>query len=165
MKLSKTVRWILAVSTSIAVFSFEVFAAVNMRLDNTSMLVVCVIVAVLSGVMLAPLLVLHGKRFVVFMAVLFIVTCLFPPCYTYDGEGAHSRKSAGYHFIIDPPPPQSTDETSGVQIDFGRLFLEWAALAAVTGIVWVLAVKPAWSRGDKASRPQNLTPPPGNPEN
>jgi len=45
------------------------------------------------------------------------------------------------------------------------LFVEWAALAAVTGMVWVLVVKPAWSRDGKTNRPQKFIPPPGNPEN
>lgn len=98
-----------------------------------------------------------------------LATILFPPWqYTADrnGEdGYHSRKPAGYALIFNPPKPQSDYSAFGIKIDFGRLSLEWAALAAVTGIVWVLAVKLAWSRSDKASRPQNLTPPNGNPEN
>ena len=38
-------------------------------------------------------------------------------------------------------------------------------LAAVTGMVWVLVVKPAWLDDDKANCPQKLIPPTGNPEN
>ena len=96
----------------------------------------------------------------------FILTCLFPPwLYTYDGEDAHSRNPAGYYFITKPPPQRSREVTWGVQIDLVRLAIEWAALAAVTGTVWMLVVKPAWSRNDKANRPQKFIPPTANPKN
>ena len=142
MKLSKIMRWILAGITSIAVFVAEAFVAVNMRWDNQTMLVVCVIVAVLSGGMVAPLQVLNEKRFVIFMAVLFILSCIFPPWqYTTDRDGYHSRKPAGYSLLLDPPRNPDLYSGSGVQLDFGRLFLEWAALAAVTGMGWLFVVK------------------------
>ena len=94
---------------------------------------------------------------------LLLATILFPPWqYTADrnGEdGYHSRKPAGYALIFNPPKPQSDYSAFGVKIDFGRLSLEWAALAAVTGIVWVLTVKPAWGRGDKVNHSQKADPP------
>jgi hypothetical protein len=100
---------------------------------------------------------------------LFLVSILFPPWkFTADhnGEyGFHSHKPAGYAFLFDPPTNPGNGAWFGVEIDFGRLFLEWAALAAVTGIVWVLVVKPAWSCNDKANRPQKFQPPTDNPEN
>jgi hypothetical protein len=77
----------------------------------------------------------------------------------------HSRKPAGYALIFYPPKPQADYAAFGVKIDFGRLFLEWAALAAVTGIVWVFISKPAWLRADKSDRPQKFMPPTGNQEN
>jgi hypothetical protein len=125
----------------------------------------------------------------------FILACLFPPwLYTFDLNGrggGHSRKPAGYYFIATPPQPEEPPQTSplpsqandpdfveyakqskanakkyyGVQIDFIRLTIEWAALAAVTGMVWVFVVKPPWLRDDKANRPQKFIPPTGNQKN
>jgi len=99
----------------------------------------------------------------------FILTCLVPPWqYTADRNGNggfHSRKPAGYSPIFSPPAPENVGVSYGVKIDSSRLFIEWAALAAVTGIVWMLVVKPAWPRDDKATRPQIFIPPNGNPEN
>src|ERR1035441_7081244 len=46
-------------------------------------------------------------------------------------HGFHGRKPAGYSLLFDPPTNPDTYAGGGVQIDFGRLFLEWAALAAV----------------------------------
>jgi hypothetical protein len=122
---------------------------------------------------------------------MFILACLFPPwLYTFDLNGrggGHSRKPAGYYFITHPPPPEeppheptppdlpdfSKDSAAvaiakrhyGVQIDLTRLAIEWAALAAATGMVWVVVVKPAWLRDDKANRPQKFIPPNGDPKN
>lgn len=141
MKLSKIMRWILAGITSIAVFVAEAFVADKMGAQNNSMLVVCVIIAVLCGGMVAPLQVLHGKRFVIFMAVLFILSCIFPPW-----RSTQYGKPAGYSVLFDPPTG------SGIQIDFGRLFLQWVALAAVTGMGWLFVVKPVKPRDDKAKR-------------
>jgi hypothetical protein len=53
----------------------------------------------------------------------------------------------------------------GVQIDFARLAIEWAALAAATGMVWVFVVRPPWSRDDKANRPKKFIPPTGDSKN
>jgi addiction module HigA family antidote len=102
-------------------------------------------------------------------AIVFVTSCLFPPWqYTADrngSEGFHTRKPAGYAPIFLPPAPEYEGVSYGVQIDSSRLIIEWAALAAVTGMVWMLVVKPAWSQYDKANRPQKFIPPPGNPEN
>jgi hypothetical protein len=133
-----------------------------------------------------------AKQIIKWAAIVFVASCLFPPWqYTagsvhsvsepqpprppraprapqpprpprptpYGNGGFHSRKPAGYSLLFDPPTG------NGVQIDFGRLFLEWAALATVTGTFWVLVVKPAWPGDDKANRPQKSQPPTGNPEN
>ncbi|HKW28239.1 MAG TPA: hypothetical protein VJT54_02820 [Verrucomicrobiae bacterium] len=114
-----------------------------------------------------------ARRVIKWAALVFITSCLIPPWqFTADrngNAGFHTRKPAGYSLVFVPPTnPESIDGSTlwfGVQIDFGRLFLEWAALAAVTGMVWILVVKPAWPRDDKANRPQKFTPPTGNPEN
>lgn len=108
----------------------------------------------------------------------FILTGLFPPWqYTTNkdsvnghqfvppSQGVHSRKPAGYSLLFTPPVNPDGSPGNGVQIDFGRLFLEWALLAAMTGMAWILVVKPAWPRDDKADRPQKFIPPPCNPEN
>jgi hypothetical protein len=112
----------------------------------------------------------------------FILTGLFPPwqfttdkdsvngsnlvyAYAAPSQGVHSRKPAGYLFLFTPPANPDGSSGNGVQIDFGRLVLEWAVLAAITGMVWVLVVKPASSLGDKSNRSQKFISPSGNPEN
>ena len=155
--ITPTVRWILVLPAMFTTF-FIGLSTVNQPSGLWAF--VCLIIAFLTGIMVAPL---HGKRFFTVVASLFILSCLFPPwqgtvdttAFSRGGgfgsePGVHSRKPAGYSLLFDPPT-QSAD--SGVQIDFGRLFLEWAALATVTGMVWVLVVKPAWSRDDKANHP------------
>jgi len=110
-----------------------------------------------------------AKRILKWAAVVFVASCLIPPWqFTADRNGSygyHSRKPAGYSLLFVPPTNPNESVWNGVQIDFGRLFLEWAALAAITGTVWMLVVKPAWLHDDKANRPQKFTPPTANPEN
>ena len=113
------------------------------------------LIALLTGVMVAPL---HGKRFLIIVASLFIFSCLFSPW-----KYTPSHRPAGYALLFNPPRTSSWTggEQVGVQTDFGRLFLEWAALATVTGMAWMLVIKPARSHDDKA----NQTPTPtSNPE-
>jgi hypothetical protein len=110
------------------------------------------------------------KRVIKWAAVVLVASCLFPPwLYTYDQNGAyggHTRKPAGYYFIGLPPEPvEPNNARYGVKIDFGRLLIEWVALAAIVGAVWVFVVKPPWSGDEKEKRPQKFIPPPGNPEN
>jgi len=113
----------------------------------------------------------------------FILTGVFPPwqfttdkdsvnggkrdAFSYEppSQGVHSRKPAGYSLLFTPPANPDGSAGNGVEIDFGRLSLEWAVLAAITGIVWMLVVKPARTREDKSNRLQEFTAPPGNPEN
>ena len=108
-------------------------------------------------------------KLVITTIAIFVLTCLFPPWqYTVDRNGSygyHSRKPAGYSLLFNPPTNPDRIYGNGVQVDFGRLFLEWTALAAVTGVVWILVVKPAWARDDKPNRSQKFVAPPGNPEN
>ena len=102
------------------------------------------------------------KRLIKWAGIVFVASCLFPPWqYTADHNGNggfHARKSAGYSLIVCPPAPEHSGVAFGVQLDFGRLFLEWAALAAVTGMGWLLFVKPAKPRDDKAKRTPTCKP-------
>jgi hypothetical protein len=150
MKLSNRVRWVLVLPTTIATFVAEAFVVVvPLGLNSDSLGVPCLTIAVLTGIMVAPLQALRGKRFVTFMAVVFILTCLFPPWqFTADrnGEdGFHSRKPAEFSFLLTPPINPNRTVGNGVQIDFGRLFLEWVALGALTRMVWLFVVKSARS--------------------
>src|ERR1017187_48672 len=112
----------------------------------------------------------------------FILTGLFPPwqfttdkdsvnggriafSYVPPSQGVHSRKPAGYSLLFTPPTNPDNSEGNGVQIDLGRLILEWAVLSAITGAVWILVVKPAWSREDKGNRSQKFITPPETSEN
>jgi hypothetical protein len=144
--LSNKVRWILAVTASLIVFIAGASIASSFpNLQNGSWAFFCFIAVLLTGIVIAPLQWLRGKRFITVIAVLFILSCLIPPWLsivneTLFGNTTHSRTPAGYAFLFNPPAG------IGFQIDFGRLFLEWAALAAVTGMVWMLFVKPNWPR-------------------
>lgn len=82
--------------------------------------------------------------------------------YEPPSQGVHSHKPAGYSLLFTPPANPDGSEGNGVQIDFGRLSLEWAVLAAITGIVWMLVVKPVWSCEDKGKSLQEPNSPPGN---
>jgi hypothetical protein len=72
-----------------------------------------------------------------------IVLCgLFPPWINVLDVPyhAHSKTPAGYALII--LPPESKGGSWGVQIDTGRLFIEWICIAAIAGIVLVMNDKP-----------------------
>ena len=79
------------------------------------------------------------KNIFISAAALFVLTCLIPPWqYTADrnGEyGFHTRKPAGYSLIFSPPVPENKRFFFGVGIDSSRLFLEWAVIGVVTGLV------------------------------
>jgi hypothetical protein len=97
--------------------------------------------------------------------VAFILTGLFPPWLNVLDVPyrAHQRTPAGHEFIFSPPA--SKGGAWSIEIDLRILFVEWATLAAITGAVWLVAVKPPWLRDDKANRPQKFIPPTGNPGN
>ena len=84
------------------------------------------------------------KTILKWAAVLFVASCLLPPWqYTEDRNGTggyHSRKPAGYSILFNPPET-GRFYWDGVQIDFGRLFLEWTAIAGLTGVIWMFAKK------------------------
>ena len=79
------------------------------------------------------------KNIFISAAALFVLTCLIPPWqYIADrnGEyGFHTRKPAGYSLIFSPPVPENKRFFFGVGIDSSRLFLEWAVIGVVTGLV------------------------------
>jgi hypothetical protein len=117
-------------------------------------------------------------KLIITALAVFILTGIFPPWqyitdkdsvsghqYAPPSQGVHSRKPAGYSWLFAPPVNPDGSAGNGVQIDFGRVFLEWAVLAAITGMVWMLVVKPVWSREDKDNRSQKFIAPPGNPGN
>jgi hypothetical protein len=144
MKFSNKVRWILFLPASVLAFFLYVVVVVNLFPADWKgdwLLYVILIISFLTGIAIAPL---YGKRFIIVVASLFILSCLFPPWqFTTDRDSYHSREPAGYFLILTPPKNPDSHSGSGIQIDFGRLFLEWAALAAVTGMVWVFVAKPA----------------------
>jgi hypothetical protein len=107
---------------------------------------------------------LKTKIIIVALAA-FILTCLFPPWLNVLDVPyrAHQRTPAGHEFILTPP--DSKGGAWSVEIDLKMLIVEWAALAAITGAVWVLVIKPPWSRDDREKHSQKFIPPPGNPEN
>lgn len=107
---------------------------------------------------------LRGK--IILGGLVCIVLCgLFPPWINVLDVPyhAHNKTPAGYALIIFPP--QTKGGAWGIEIDGKRLLIKWVCIAAATGMVWMLVVKPAWSRDDKENRPQKFIPPPGNPEN
>jgi hypothetical protein len=117
-------------------------------------------------------------KLIISVLVAFILTGLFPPWqFTTDkdsvnghdfvppSQGVHSRKPAGYSLLFTPPVNPDSSAGNGVQVDFGRLFVEWAVLAAITSMVWTLVVKPVWPHQAKGNRPQKFISTPGNPEN
>jgi PBS lyase HEAT-like repeat len=105
------------------------------------------------------------RKIIIIALAVFIFTCLFPPWLNVLDVPyhAHQRTPAGNKFILSPP--DSKGGAWSVEIDLKMLFVEWSALAAITGVVWLVVVKPAWSRVEKAGNPHKFIPPPGNPEN
>jgi len=95
----------------------------------------------------------------------FSLTCLFPPWIDVLDlpHHAHGKTTAGYELIFSPPAPKCVGWS--VEIDLKTLSIEWAALAAIIGTVWLFAVKPAWLRDNKANRSPKIILPPGNERN
>jgi len=82
------------------------------------------------------------KRIVKWFAIVFVASCLIPPWqFTADRNGNygfHSHKPAGYSLIFIPPANPDQNQWNGVQIDFGRLLIEWAVVIVIVGIVLFL---------------------------
>ena len=76
---------------------------------------------------------------------LLILSCLFPPWrYTYvsPGSAAVVSRPAGYSFLLNPPVPEQTLRTFGVELDGARLVAQCALiLVAGGGLVLVLRRK------------------------
>ena len=162
-------RWIFVALTATATFFFggAVLEGISPAGSGSEwVVVVAALSAIVTGFILAaPLQVFSGKRFAYFFAMLLVLTCLIPPWqYTIDRPGYHSRAPAGYMLLLSPPSNPDRSIGSGVQIDFGRLFLGWLALAAVGGVVWIPVVR-STPRDDKADRPGKIISPPDNTKN
>ena len=75
-----------------------------------------------------------SKKIVVFGAVAFILSGLFPPWITTfspPGGGQQAQTRAGYHLIFNPPPRDSEGIFAGVQIDSTRLLVQWAIIGVI----------------------------------
>jgi hypothetical protein len=57
---------------------------------------------------------------------------------TRDFSGMRSEKSAGYHCIFTPPPPEIESPTHGVRLDVERLLVEWVCIVAACGAAWAV---------------------------
>ncbi len=88
-------------------------------------------------------------------AVVLLITVLTPPWQKSlpTASGNKITEPLGYSLLLVPPAYQNDPKlarfdvpgrsTRGVQIDFGRLLLEWAAIGLVVGILWLLLPAPA----------------------
>lgn len=113
--LNSTDRWIIAGS----VWFVIIFVAIGS--DDGTVEVISFALAILTGIIVAPFQVLSGKRFVIVMAVLFILSCLVPPWRAVTRD----RHPMGYGSVFNPPKENSGfPPTIYAQIDLGRLFLE-----------------------------------------
>jgi hypothetical protein len=104
------------------------------------------------------------KILIIALAV-FLAACLFPPWLNVLDVPyhVHQRTPAGHEFFFSPPV--SKGGAWSVEVDLKMLFVEWAALAAITGAVWLIVVKPLWLHDDKANRRKKFIPPLGNSNN
>lgn len=76
-----------------------------------------------------------------------ILLCvLFPPwLYTYDQNGSsgqHTRKPAGFSFILSAPSPEQPGAQYGVSLDLSRLWLEWVIIGSVATVALLRRPKP-----------------------
>jgi hypothetical protein len=73
------------------------------------------------------------KLIILVGAVAFILCGLFPPWLDISSQG-HTR-SAGYSFILSPPPGGY-----GKKLDIARLAVEWLCILGATGAAWIIFV-------------------------
>jgi hypothetical protein len=87
-----------------------------------------------------------GKIILVLAALAIVVSGLFPPWLytiyatgTREEVGYRSEKSAGYHFLLRPPPPEIDDHPGfGVKLDGERLLIEWVCIVAAGTAAWTI---------------------------
>lgn len=73
------------------------------------------------------------------VSVLGFLGCYLPWTYTLDFGETHSTKPAGYHFVFDPPKPETNHRAAGVRVDVVRAVIPMAVvrqLGVRTGIAW-----------------------------
>lgn|ERR1022692_1457317 len=79
------------------------------------------------------------KIIVVASAAVFLLVGLFPPwVQTFDLNSTHTRTTAGYSFIMSPPPPTEYSYSIGIQLDTSRLGIELACVLAISIAAWFL---------------------------
>ena len=72
-------------------------------------------------------------------AAAFVLAGLFPPWLkTFDAQAIHSRRNAGYAFILSPPEPEGHRPYDGIQLDTTRLLIEWSCILVFAGTAWFL---------------------------
>jgi len=91
-----------------------------------------------------PILVADNRKTILRLTALAVLTAgLFPPWLytTFRGgtDGFNSAQSAGYHFILTPPPPQHDNPVFGVKLDSARLLIECGCIMAISGAAWGVA--------------------------
>jgi hypothetical protein len=101
---------------------------------------------------------LNRRQRIVILAGLGAIVLMgaFPPwVYTFLGDGGgFSEESAGYHFVASPPGKQKPYPAFGVRLDVARLLVQWAIVAAITGIGLLFPSKPR----DDQTKSQGLAP-------
>ena len=104
---------------------------------------------------------MNSRKVILLLGVgAFTASVLFPPwTYTFDHTGTHSRRSAGYHFLLNQPKPEVDVPSRGVKLDISRLCLEWAAIGGLCILGLVLTgsfvPKPQSAAGKELLRPES----------
>jgi hypothetical protein len=80
------------------------------------------------------------QRIIIWIGMLAVIVAAayLPWNYTTSRQDAAAAiKDAGYHLISRAPPPEHEYQHYGVAVDWGRVLLELAAVAVVTGGLYV----------------------------
>ena len=84
---------------------------------------------------------------------LIVLMGVFPPwVYTFDARSVHSRKPAGYYFILTPPTPENTSQAYGVRLDVSRLLVQWLVVATSVAGFFLISKKQLASASRGAAR-------------
>src|ERR1051325_3384476 len=91
-------------------------------------------------------------------AITFVLTALFPPWVRrLDTSRTHTRRDAGYSFVLSPPMLPTRDEQFySIQLDTSRLLLEWACILATGGAAWFLFSEVKPERVEASAQPGEL---------